>query len=60
MGQIEKRPPRIPGTGPYPVLAVRVPAAMIAALDAKAAEEGSTRSKVIRRLVEAGLKGGKR
>lgn len=59
---IQKRGPGRPATGTHPLVTVRLPPEMIAALDDKANAEGVSRSDVIRRLVELGLKakGGKR
>ena len=45
-----------PATGKDPLVTVRLPPTMIIALDQRAETEGITRSEVIRRLVEAGLK----
>jgi hypothetical protein len=46
-----------PSTGGRdPGVHVRLPATMLAAIDAKSVEEGTSRSEAIRRLVELGLK----
>jgi hypothetical protein len=45
-----------PATGRDPTLGGRVPAEIIAAVDAYAAEIGTSRSDAMRRLIEAGLK----
>lgn len=58
---IQKRRPGRPATGTHPLVTVRLPPDMIAALDDKASAEGVSRSDIIRRLVELGLtKAGKR
>ena len=45
-----------PATGKDPLVTVRLPMEMIAALDAKAGAAGATRSVIIRELIGAGLK----
>lgn len=45
-----------PATGKDPLVTVRLPAAMIAALDKEAGAAGVNRSEVIRRFVAKGLK----
>jgi hypothetical protein len=45
-----------PATGKDPLVAVRLPKAMIAALDARSKVDGVTRSETMRRLLEGGLK----
>jgi Ribbon-helix-helix protein, copG family len=45
-----------PATGHDPMLGGRVPAEIIAAVDAYAAKGGTNRSDAMRRLLEAGLK----
>jgi hypothetical protein len=45
-----------PATGHDPMLGGRVPAEIIAAVDAYAAKVGTTRSDAMRRLIELGLK----
>jgi hypothetical protein len=54
------RPPK--PEGPDPAVLVKFPKQILAALDARAAKDGLTRSELIRRLVELGLraKAGKR
>ena len=49
-----------PATGKDPLIGARFPEASIAAIDAWAKTQGTTRSDAIRRLVELGLKKGKR
>jgi len=50
-----------PATGSDPQVIVRLPSAVIEAIDARAAENGVTRSEAIRRLLELALaKAGKR
>jgi Arc/MetJ-type ribon-helix-helix transcriptional regulator len=51
-----KKRGRPPTGGRDPGVHVRLPETMLAAIDAKAAEDGNTRSEAIRRLVELGLK----
>jgi hypothetical protein len=51
-----KRPRGRPATGRDPTLGGRVPAELIAAVDAYAAKAGINRSDAMRRLLEAGLK----
>ena len=51
-----KRGPGRPATGRDPTLGGRVPAELIAAVDAYAAKAGINRSDAMRRLLEAGLK----
>jgi hypothetical protein len=53
---IPKRRPGRPATGKDPVVTVRLPVETIKSLDAKANADGLTRSDLIRRLVELGLK----
>ncbi|MGD9882952.1 MAG: ribbon-helix-helix domain-containing protein [Reyranella sp.] len=48
-----------PATGTDPLVAVRLPPEMIAALDGRAAADKVSRSELIRRLVELGLAKGK-
>ena len=55
-GVLAKRKIGRPATGRDPVIAGRVPADVIAALDAWAAKAGVTRSEAMGRLIEAGLK----
>jgi hypothetical protein len=45
-----------PATGKDPLVTARLPQDMIASLDAYAERDGVTRSEVMRRLIEAGLK----
>jgi hypothetical protein len=45
-----------PATGKDPFVGVRLPSAMIEALDSRAEADGVTRSETMRRLIEAGLK----
>jgi hypothetical protein len=45
-----------PATGKDPLLTVRAPTELIAAIDAWAAKEKLARSEAVRRLIEAGLK----
>ena len=45
-----------PATGHHPTLGGRVPAEVIAALDAYASKAGLSRSEAMRQLIEAGLK----
>jgi hypothetical protein len=45
-----------PATGFDPLITMRLPAEMIAALDKRAVAEGINRSELLRRLIEAGLK----
>ena len=45
-----------PATGKDPLLTVRAPAELIAAIDAWAAKERLARSEAVRQLIEAGLK----
>jgi hypothetical protein len=49
-----------PATGKDPLLAIRAPSVLIAAIDAWAAKDGLARSEAVRRLIEAGLKANKR
>jgi hypothetical protein len=51
-----KRGPGRPATGRDPTLGGRVPAELIAAVDAYAAKAGINRSNAMRRLIKAGLK----
>lgn len=44
-----------PATGQSPVVMIRMPEAVIAALDAWATEAGLSRSSAARKLIEAGL-----
>jgi hypothetical protein len=44
-----------PATGKDPLLTVRAPEELIAAIDAWAAKEGLARSEAVRQLIEAGL-----
>ena len=59
---IRKRRPGRPATGVDPLITMRLPAELIAALDARAAADDVSRSEVIQRFCELGLnaKGGKR
>ena len=45
-----------PATGKDPLVTARLPQAMIDALDERATSANVTRSEVMRRLIEAGLK----
>jgi hypothetical protein len=51
-----KKRGRPPSGGRDPGVHIRLPEEMLAAIDAKSAEEGIGRSETIRRLVEIGLK----
>jgi hypothetical protein len=51
-----KRRPGRPATGKDPLITMRLPQEMIDALDTVAKGEGASRSEIIRRLIEAGLK----
>ena len=51
---IRKKPGR-PATGTDPLLTVRAPAELIAAIDAWAKKEQLARSEAVRRLIEIGL-----
>jgi hypothetical protein len=51
-----KKRGRPPTGGRDPGVHVRLPETMLAAIDAKSTEEGTSRSEAIRRLVELGLK----
>jgi hypothetical protein len=55
-GGAPKRKMGRPATGRDPMLGGRVPAEIIAAVDAYAAKAGINRSDAMRRLLEAGLK----
>ena len=52
--EIPKRRGR-PATGKDPLVTLRLPQAMIDALDKKAEAEGVSRSEAMRQLIEAGL-----
>jgi hypothetical protein len=52
--RVRKRRPR--GSDPYPIIPVRVPPEVVAAIDSWAAKADKTRSEAIRLLIEAGLK----
>ncbi|MPZ31453.1 MAG: ribbon-helix-helix protein, CopG family [Rhodospirillales bacterium] len=54
-----KRRPGRPATGVDPLVTVRLPAEMIAALDQRAAAEAVSRSEIIRRFCGLGLAKGK-
>ncbi|WP_168202952.1 ribbon-helix-helix domain-containing protein [Tardiphaga sp. vice352] len=47
---------RPPSGGRDPGIHIRLPETMLAAIDARSAEEGINRSEAVRRLVEIGLK----
>jgi hypothetical protein len=49
-----------PATGKDPLLTIRAPAELIVAIDVWAAKEEMVRSKAVRRLIELGLKAGRR
>ncbi len=51
-----KRKPGRPATGVDPVIPIRLPAPLTAAIDAWAAKVGTNRSDAMRQLLEAGLK----
>jgi hypothetical protein len=51
-----KRKPGRPATGVDPVIPIRLPAPLTAAIDAWAAKVGTNRSDAMRRLLEAALK----
>jgi Ribbon-helix-helix protein, copG family len=51
-----KRRGRPPAGGRDPGVHIRLPEPMLAAIDARSIEDGTTRSEAIRRLVEIGLK----
>jgi hypothetical protein len=51
-----KRRGRPPAGGRDPGVHIRLPEPMLAAIDARSAEDGTNRSEAIRRLVELGLK----
>ena len=53
--EIPKRRGR-PATGKDPLVTARLPQDMIDSLDGRAKTEGATRSEIMRRLIEAGLK----
>jgi hypothetical protein len=48
-----------PATGRDPFVGIRLPEAMLQAIEAHSVKDGTTRSEAIRRLVELGLKKGK-
>ena len=56
ISEIQKRGRGRPATGRDPAVTVRLPAEIIAALDAEGAQKDESRAQVIRRLVELGLK----
>jgi hypothetical protein len=58
--EIQKRGRGRPATGRDPPVTVRLPEALIVTIDAKAQSEDTTRAEIMRRLVELGLKKGKR
>lgn len=45
-----------PATGKDPLVTLRLPEEMIAALDGRASDAGVSRSEAMRQLIEAGLK----
>jgi hypothetical protein len=52
--RVRKRRPR--GSNPYPIIPVRVPPEVVAAIDSWARKADKTRSEAVRLLIEAGLK----
>lgn len=56
MSNTEKRKRGRPATGSDPVVSVRLPAELVAAIDAEAAESGTSRQAVIRAVIEREIK----